>query len=60
MAKGYWIAHVDVNDPEGSRTTQLRWPATTLRSAQAMKHRVNASVGDVVIIEGYDGPQARD
>jgi uncharacterized protein (DUF1330 family) len=25
--------------------------------AQAMKHRLTASVGDVIIIEGYDGPQ---
>lgn len=23
----------------------------------AIRHRVNASVGDVIIIEGYDGPQ---
>jgi len=25
-----------------------------------MKHRMNASVADVIIIEGYDGPQPVD
>jgi len=99
MAKGYWIAHVDVNDPEGykayvaangkafskygarflvrggrfeckegssrARNVVLEFKdyETALacyRSpeyAQAMKHRLTTSTGDVIIIEGYDGPQ---
>ena len=99
MAKGYWLAHVDVNDPEAykayvaangkafskygarflvrggqfeckegkvrSRNVVLEFKdyATALACynspeyAQAMKHRLNASVGDVIVIEGYDGPQ---
>ena len=97
MAKGYWIAHVDVTDPEGykgyvaangkafakygarflvrggqfeckegtTRSAQrghriqgLRDSAGLLQSpeyAEAMKRRVNASVADMIIIEGYDG-----
>ena len=99
MAKGYWVAHVDVNDPEGykgyvarnavafakygarfivrggqfeskegnsrSRNVVIEFKdyATALACyhspeyAEAMKHRVNASVADMIIIEGYDGPQ---
>ena len=99
MAKGYWIAHVDVNDPEGykgyvaangkafakfgarflvrggrfecregksrSRNVVIEFNdyATALACynsaeyAEAMKHRINASVADLIIIEGYDGPQ---
>ena len=99
MAKGYWVAHVDVNDPEGykgyvarngvafakygarflvrggqfeamegnSRTRnvviEFKDYATALACynspeyAEAMKHRVNASVADLIILEGYGGPQ---
>ena len=99
MAKGYWVAHVDVNDPEGykgyvarnavafakygarfivrggqfeskegnsrSRNVVIEFKdyATALACyhspeyAEAMKYRVNASVADMIIIEGYDGPQ---
>jgi uncharacterized protein (DUF1330 family) len=101
MAKGYWIAHVEVTDPErykdyvaanaaplkkyGARFLVRNGQATvpegeTLRSRRhvviefesyavakacyespeykaAMKLREAASVGDVVIIEGYDGAQ---
>ena len=99
MAKGYWIAHVDVNDAEAYkgyvaangkafakygarflvRGGQFECREGKVRSrnvviefkdyqtalacyesaeyADAMKHRVNASVGDVIVIEGYDGPQ---
>jgi len=99
MAKGYWIAHVDVNDPEGykkyvsangtafakygarflvrggqfecregnvrSRNVIIEFKdyATALACynspeyADAMKHRLKASVADMIIIEGYDGPQ---
>ena len=100
MAKGYWVAHVDVNDPEGykgyvarngaafskygarflvrggqfearegnsrSRNVVIEFKdyATALACynspeyAEAMKHRVNAAVADLIIIEGYDGPQS--
>ena len=99
MAKGYWVAHVDVNDPEGykgyverngkafakygarflvrggkfearegtsrSRNVVIEFKdyETALACydspeyAEAKKHRVNASVADMIIIEGYDGPQ---
>ena len=99
MPKGYWIAHVDVNDPDGyksyvaangkafakfgarflvrggpfeckegkarSRNVVIEFKdySTALACynspeyAEAMRHRVDASVGDVIIIEGYDGPQ---
>lgn len=99
MAKGYWIAHVDVNDAEAykgyvaangkafakyharflvrggnfeckegksrSRNVVIEFKdyATALACynspeyVEAMKHRVGASVADMMIIEGYDGPQ---
>ena len=99
MAKGYWIAHVDVDDmeqykkyiaanaapfreygarflvrggafenPEGAsraRHVVLEFPSyeaarDCYRSPEyqaAMKLRVGAGRGDVVIIGGYDGPQ---
>ncbi len=99
MAKGYWIAHVDVADPEtykayvaanavafakyggrflvragrhevaagASRARQVviefRDYETALACHQspeyqtALKLREAASVGDLVIVEGYDGPQ---
>jgi uncharacterized protein (DUF1330 family) len=99
MAKGYWVAHVDVTDPEGYKryvarngTAFAKYGARFLvrggqfeakegasRSrnvviefkdyetalacykspeyAEAMKHRANASIADMIIIEGYDGPQ---
>ncbi len=97
MAKGYWIAHVDVTDPEGykayvaanaaafakygarflvrggkgevaegsarARNVVLEFPSyqaalDCYRSpeyAQAKSLREKASVGDLVIVEGYDG-----
>ena len=102
MAKGYWIAHVDISDPEGykayvaanaepfkkygakflvrggksecvegkvrSRLIVLEFPdyATALacyRSpeyAKAIALREGAAVADVIVIEGYDGPQPTD
>lgn len=99
MAKGYWVAQVDVNDPEAykayvaanavafskygakflvrggagermegsgrARTVVLEFKdyATALacyRSpeyAHAISLRVNASVADIIVLEGYDGPQ---
>ena len=100
MAKGYWIAHVDVTDPEaykgyvaanaaafsafgasflvragaqeapegglgGRRHVVIEFKdhATALACyhspeyAAAKALRANASVGDLVIVEGYDGPQ---
>ncbi len=53
MAKGYWIAHVDVSDaaldcynsPEYQRATALRKPH---------------AAADIIVIEGYDGPQPAD
>ncbi len=99
MAKGYWIAHVDINDPEGykayiaanavpfaqygarflvragqdqqkeghlrSRHVVLEFKdyATALACYESPEYRTaaalreKASVTDLVIIEGYDGPQ---
>jgi uncharacterized protein (DUF1330 family) len=99
MAKGYWVAHIDVTDPEAykgyvarngkafarygarflvrggrfeskegasrSRNVVIEFKdyETALACyhsaeyAEAMKHRVGASVGEVIVIEGYDGPQ---
>jgi uncharacterized protein (DUF1330 family) len=99
MPKGYWIARVDVTDPdayrqyvaangvafakfggrflvrggkfetmEGSsrqRNVVIEFPTyeaahacwTSPEYKKVHKLRANASVGDLVIIEGYDGPQ---
>ena len=99
MAKGYWIARVDVSDPDAYkayvaanaaafkkfgarflvRGGQLENPEGTSRNRNvvlefasyqsaldcykspeytaAIALRVNASVCDLVIIEGYDGAQ---
>src|SRR5262245_60241761 len=102
MPKGYWIAHVDVSDPEGykayvaanaeafrkygarfvvrarnseimegtsrARTVVLEFKdyATALacyRSpeyAKAMALRRTNAIADLLVIEGYDGPQPSD
>ncbi|WGF88881.1 DUF1330 domain-containing protein [Marinivivus vitaminiproducens] len=102
MAKGYWIAQVDIGDPEaykayvaanavpfrmfGARFLVRGGPAEAVegnvrsrvvviefkdvetaracyRSPEyqaAIALRTNASTGDVVIVEGYDGPQPGD
>ncbi|HLJ72640.1 MAG TPA: DUF1330 domain-containing protein [Roseiarcus sp.] len=99
MAKGYWIAHVDVSDPEAYkaytaanaapfakygarflvRAGQSRQAEGRLRARHvviefkdyetalacynspeyraAMALRANASAADLVVIEGYEGPQ---
>ncbi len=99
MAKGYWIAHVDVADPEAyqaylvanaiafakfggrflvrsgrsemregalrARHVVIEFPdyATALACYQsedyrsALALRLPVAEGDLVIIEGYDGPQ---
>jgi uncharacterized protein (DUF1330 family) len=99
MAKGYWIAHVDVSDPEGYkqyqaanaiafqkygarflvRAGQSIAPEGTLRSRHvviefkdyatalacyqsaeyvaAIALRKGRSLADVIVVEGYDGPQ---
>ena len=99
MAKGYWIARVDVSDPEAykeyvaanaiafakfggrfivrggkfeavdgasrQRNVVVEFPSyetalACLNSPEyrhAYKLRANASVGDTVVVEGYDGPQ---
>ena len=99
MAKGYWIAHVEVNSDEGykpyaaanpaifkkfggkfvvragknerpegkshSRHVIIEFPdyATALACYNspeyqaAIKLRTPHSVGDIVIVDGYDGPQ---
>ena len=102
MAKGYWVVHLDVTDPEAykayvaanaepfrkygakflvrggthetlegktrSRNVVLEFKdyATALacyRSPEykkAMALREGASVADLIVIEGYDGPQPTD
>jgi len=99
MAKGYWIARVDVNNEEGykpyaaanpaifkkfggrfvvragkceamegtnrSRTVVIEFPdyASALACYRSPEYQENIkvrqphSVADIVIIEGYDGPQ---
>jgi uncharacterized protein (DUF1330 family) len=99
MAKGYWIAHVDVTDPEGYKgylaanavafakfgarflvragRGEVRSGALRARHVvlefedyatalacydspeyrRAMAIRYAASLCDVVVVEGYDGPQ---
>ena len=99
MAKGYWVARVDVSDPEGYKayvaanavafakygakflvrggrseslegTARARNVVIEFESyeqalacyhspeyAAAMALRKNVSVGDLIVIEGYDGPQ---
>ncbi len=99
MAKGYWVARVDVTDadkyknyvatngkafakygarflvragpfetPEGesrSRNVVIEFPSyqhaldcwKSPEYKEAMQHRQGASIIDLVIVEGYDGPQ---
>ena len=100
MAKGYWIARVDIHDPEAykaylaangavfrqfgarflvrgghsetgrgqraaaqrdPRVPELRatpWPATARPSTSRSRPCApSASEADIVIVEGYDGPQ---
>jgi len=102
MAKGYWIARVDVSDPEQyrhyvaanaepfarfggrflvragrfeavegahrSRNVVIEfpsyqaaldcWNSPSYRAALAL--RVPAATADVIVVEGYDGPQPGD
>lgn len=102
MAKGYWVAHIDISDPDayakyiaanaeplakyGARflvrggeygvqegavrdkqvVLEFADYATALACYQspeyqaAIKLRENVSLGDLVIVEGYDGPQPGD
>ncbi len=102
MSKGYWIAHVDISDPEGykayvaanalplktyggrflvrggpyenpegasrSRNVVLEFPSYQAaldcwhspEYQAAVKLRQPVSVADIVIIEGYEGPQPSD
>jgi uncharacterized protein (DUF1330 family) len=99
MAKGYWIAHVDVNDPEGykayvaanaeplrkygakfivragqfeskegtsrARNIILEFPSyqaaldcyDSPEYQRAIALRTPHSTADILVIEGYDGPQ---
>ena len=100
MAKGYWVANIDVTDMEGYRKTyvaanagsckkfgaavshprrQIRGVEGKLRSRvvviefpelsaaldcyaspeyqEGIKRRLPHSTGDIVVLEGYDGPQ---
>lgn len=100
--KGYWIAHVDVSDPEaykryvaanaaafrkfGGRFLVRGGPGETMEGrmrartviiefkdyatalacyrspeyAAALALRKGASIGDLKVVEGYDGPQPAD
>jgi len=97
--KGYWIAHIDVTEPEGykaymaadmapigahggrflvrggkcevvegsvrSRTVVIEFPSYTIALAcyrspgyqAAAAHRTGRAEMDLIVIEGYDGPQ---
>jgi uncharacterized protein (DUF1330 family) len=99
MAKGYWIAHVDVDDPEGYKAyvaanaipfakygarflvragrhepkegalrarhvvLEFKDYETALACYESPEYRhaislrATASVADIIVIEGYDGPQ---
>ena len=99
MPKGYWIARVDVNDPEAykryaqanaaafekygarfiirggpfeavegaarGRNVVIEFPSYDAALAcyrspeyqEAMVHRTGAAEADIIVIEGYDGPQ---
>jgi uncharacterized protein (DUF1330 family) len=94
MAKGYWIAQVDVTDDEGYKPYAMANPAIfkkfggrfVIRAGKSevpegkararnvviefpdyasalacyqenVKRRLPHSVADILIIEGYDGPQ---
>ena len=99
MTKGYWVARVDIHDPEayklyvaanalafkkyGARFLVRSGQFETMEGSSRPRNvviefpsyqaaldcykspeytaaaalRVNASVGDLVVIEGYDGPQ---
>lgn len=99
MPRGYWIAHIDISDPEGykkyvsanaialakfggrflvrggrcetvegqarSRHVVIEFPSYedalacyhSPEYAKAMAHRRNASEGDILVVEGYEGPQ---
>ena len=59
MPKGYWIAHVDVADPDAYKdyTTALAcYESPEHRSAFALR-KPPVAQGDVLVIEGYDGIQ---
>lgn len=102
MAKGYWIARVDVSDPDAyqkyvranaeafarygarfvvrggrfevregsarSRNVVIEFPDyqaaldcyDSPEYRRAIEFRQSASEGDLVIVEGYDGPQPGD
>ena len=99
MSKGYWIAHIDVSDPQayqtyiqangevfrkhGARFVVRGGPSETVEGrlrarhvviefkdyatalacyrspeyAAAMRLRSGAATADIIVIEGYDGPQ---
>ncbi len=46
MAKGYWIATIDVKDPEAYRAYV---------AANALAIRRPVADGELVIVEGYEG-----
>ena len=52
MAKGYRVARVDVADLEQYR----RYNGPEYR--EALKLRLPVSTADLIIVEGYDGPQS--
>ena len=52
MAKGYWLVRVDIRDMD----EYMRHVAANAAPNQKVR-REPVSTADVVIIEGYDGPQ---
>ena len=70
MSKGYWIVRVDIADPEKYKAyladnAVIEFPSyeaaldcwKSPEYQAAMKLRTPVSTADLVIIEGYEGPQ---
>jgi uncharacterized protein (DUF1330 family) len=57
MNKGYWIARVDVRDPEAYKRYVAANAPSLAAYQEVIRLRLPVSTCDLVIIEGYEGPQ---